>query len=199
MPHVADSRFAILTPEAVLTARIRDEVARHWKLVLAIGIVSILAGAFSILVPVVASISVAILIGWVLLVSGIVQLAHAFRGSGWHIAWNVAVAVVTAIAGLWILLAPLSGTITLTVVLVAWLWFSGAMRLATWWPVRHLEGSWLLLLSGLVNLLVGLLIWADLPSSAAWAIGLLVGISLLFTGTDLVMTALAGREFATSR
>jgi uncharacterized membrane protein HdeD (DUF308 family) len=198
MSHIADSRFGVFTPDAELAARLRDETARHWKLLLAIGILSVLAGVFSIFVPVVASISVTILVGWVLLFSGVVQLAHAFRGSGWHIAWNVVLAVVTALAGIWILLAPISGTITLTIVLVAWFWFSGAMRLAAWWRTRHLEGSWMLLVGGLVNVILGILIWADLPSSAAWAIGLLVGINLLFTGTDLILASLVGRRVATS-
>jgi uncharacterized membrane protein HdeD (DUF308 family) len=199
MSHVADSRFGIFTADADLAARLREEAARHWKLLLGIGILSIITGAFSILVPIVASISVAILVGWVLVVGGVIQLAHAFRGSGWEIAWNVVLAVLTVIAGIWILLAPIAGTITLTIVLVAWFWASGVMRLIAWYRVREIEGSWMLLLNGILNIALGILIWADLPSSAAWAIGLLVGINLLFAGADLVMTALVGRKLATAR
>jgi uncharacterized membrane protein HdeD (DUF308 family) len=199
MSHVADSRFGIFTPDADLVARLREEAARHWKLLLGIGILSIITGAFSILVPIVASISVTILVGWVLVVGGVIQLAHAFRGSGWEIAWNVILAVLTVIAGIWILLAPIAGTITLTIVLVAWFWASGVLRLIAWYRVRELEGSWMLLLNGILNIALGILIWADLPSSAAWAIGLLVGINLLLAGADLVMTALVGRKLATAR
>jgi uncharacterized membrane protein HdeD (DUF308 family) len=198
MSHVADSRFGIFTADADLAARLREEAARHWKLLLGIGILSIITGAFSILVPIVASISVAILVGWVLVVGGVIQLAHAFRGSGWEIAWNVVLAVLTVIAGIWILLAPIAGTITLTIVLVAWFWASGVMRLIAWYRVREIEGSWMLLLNGILNIALGILIWADLPSSAAWAIGLLVGINLLFAGADLVMTAVVGRRLATA-
>jgi uncharacterized membrane protein HdeD (DUF308 family) len=178
---------------------LREEAARHWKLLLGIGILSIITGAFSILVPIVASISVTILVGWVLVVGGVIQLAHAFRGSGWEIAWNVILAVLTVIAGIWILLAPIAGTITLTIVLVAWFWVSGVMRLIAWYRLREVEGSWMLLLNGILSILLGILIWADLPSSAAWAIGLLVGINLLLAGADLVMTALVGRKLATAR
>jgi uncharacterized membrane protein HdeD (DUF308 family) len=199
MSHVADSRFGIFTPDADLVARLREEAARHWKLLLGIGILSIITGAFSILVPIVASISVTILVGWVLVVGGVIQLAHAFRGSGWEIAWNVILAVLTVIAGIWILLAPIAGTITLTIVLVAWFWVSGVMRLIAWYRLREVEGSWMLLLNGILSILLGILIWADLPSSAAWAIGLLVGINLLLAGADLVMTALVGRKLATAR
>jgi uncharacterized membrane protein HdeD (DUF308 family) len=199
MSHVADTRFGIFAPDADLAVRLREEAARHWKLLLGIGILSIITGVFSILVPIVASISVAILVGWVLVVGGVIQLAHAFRGTGWEIAWNVILAVLTVIAGIWILLAPIAGTITLTIVLVAWFWVSGVMRLIAWYRVREVEGSWMLLLNGILNIALGVLIWADLPSSAAWAIGLLVGINLLFAGADLVMTAVVGRRLATVR
>src|SRR4051812_11135996 len=199
MSHVADTRFGIFAPDADLAVRLREEAARHWKLLLGIGILSIITGVFSILVPIVASISVAILVGWVLVVGGVIQLAHAFRGTGWEIAWNVILAVLTVIAGIWILLAPIAGTITLTIVLVAWFWVSGVMRLIAWYRVREVEGSWMLLLNGILNIALGVLIWADLPSSAAWAIGLLVGINLLLAGADLVMTAFVGRKLATAR
>jgi uncharacterized membrane protein HdeD (DUF308 family) len=65
--------------------------------------------------------------------------------------------------------------------------------------MRHLEGTWVVALNGAVSLLLGILIWADLPSSASWAIGLLVGIDLLIAGTGLIMTALAGRRLAHMR
>jgi uncharacterized membrane protein HdeD (DUF308 family) len=190
-------RWAGADADAEVLARLREEVARHWKLVLGIGVVSILAGAFAILAPAVASISVTVLVGWALLIGGAVQLAHAFRGEfGWDVAWRLLVAVATVVAGLWILLAPLTGTITLTVVLVAWFWFAGVTRLMAWWRTRDVEGSWTLALSGVLAIVLGILIWADLPSSATWAIGLLVGIDLLFAGADLVAIALAGRELA---
>jgi uncharacterized membrane protein HdeD (DUF308 family) len=196
MSHVTDRTLGGVASDAVVAARLREGAARPWKLLLAIGVLSILVGAYSIFVPIVASISVTILVGWALVIGGGIQLLHAFRGSGWEIAWNVVLAVVTVAAGIVILLAPLTGAITLTVVLVAWFWFSGAMRLAAWWRLRGVDGSWVVLLNGLLNVLLGILIWADLPNSATWAIGLLVGINLLVTGIDLVQTAFAGRALA---
>src|SRR6476646_2444712 len=161
--------------EGDLAQRLREENGRHWKLLLAIGILCTIVGAFSIFVPVVTSIAVAVLAGWALLVAGIIQFGHVLRRDlrwSWMSAWNVLVALLTIVAGVWILLAPLTGALTLTVVLVAWFW------------------------AGAVSLLLGILIWADLPSSASWAIGLLVGIDLLIAGTGLIMTALAGRRLA---
>jgi uncharacterized membrane protein HdeD (DUF308 family) len=185
-----------------LAQRLREENGRHWKLLLAIGILCTIVGAFSIFVPVVTSIAVAVLAGWALLIAGIIQFGHVLRRDlrwSWMSAWNVLVALLTIVAGVWILLAPLTGAITLTVVLVAWFWAIGVSRLIAWWRMRHLEGTWVVALNGAVSLLLGILIWADLPSSASWAIGLLVGIDLLIAGTGLIMTALAGRRLAHMR
>jgi uncharacterized membrane protein HdeD (DUF308 family) len=182
--------------------RLREETARHWKLLLAIGLLCDLAGIYSIFVPIVASISVAVLVGWVLLFAGVVQFGHALRRErtwSWDTAWRLLVAVITIVAGAWILIAPLTGTITLTVVLVAWFWASGATRLLAWWRMRSVERSWMIGLNGAFSLVLGILIWADLPSSATWAIGLLVGIELLFAGSALIMTAIAGRQLARMR
>lgn len=201
MNDITGHRFGGVAIDSALVARVREETARHWKLLLAIGLLCDLAGVFSILVPVVASISAAVLVGWALLFAGIVELGHLLRrerGWSWDAAWQVLVSVLTIVAGAWILLAPLTGTITLTVVLVAWLWAIGVTRLLVWWRVRRLERSWTIGLNGALSLLLGILIWADFPSSAAWAIGLLVGIELLFAGSALIMAALAGRELARS-
>jgi uncharacterized membrane protein HdeD (DUF308 family) len=194
----ADRPVRVSALEAELLARWRDDVARHWKLLLGMGLLCDVVGLWAILVPAVASISVAILVGWVLVVGGIVQLGHLFRARParreW---WRVLVASLTILAGIWILIFPLSGTITLTVVLVAWLWMVGGLRLLAWWRIREREeNTWLTLVSGIVSIVLGVLIWADLPSSATWAIGLLVGIELVFTGSALIATAIAGRNLA---
>jgi uncharacterized membrane protein HdeD (DUF308 family) len=142
---------------------------------------------------------VTVLVGWALLVAGIFQLGHVLRRDlhwSWTVAWSVLVALLTIAAGLWILLAPLTGAITLTVVLVVWFWAIGVTRLVAWWRMRDVERSWVVGLNGALSLVLGVFIWADLPDSSTWAIGLLVGIELLFAGSALIMTALAGRRLA---
>jgi uncharacterized membrane protein HdeD (DUF308 family) len=169
--------------------------------VLAIGVLCDLVGVYSILVPIIASISATVLVGWALVVAGIIQLAQVVRRElawSWDLAWRLLVALLTIAAGAWILIAPLTGTITLTVILIAWFWAIGVTRLIAWWGERGVEGSWMLLLNGVLSLALGILIWVDFPSSAAWAIGLLVGIELLFAGSALIMMAFAGRRLARS-
>jgi uncharacterized membrane protein HdeD (DUF308 family) len=199
---IAGQRIGPIRIDADVAARIREESARHWKLLLAIGLLCEITGVFSIVVPIVASISAAVLVGWALLFAGVIQLGHIVRRKlawDWEVLWRLLVAVLTIVAGAWILIAPLTGTITLTVVLVVWLWAIGVMRLLAWWRMLGMEHNWLNALSGAASLILGILIWADLPSSATWAIGLLVGIELLFAGAGLIMAAMAGRQLARTR
>jgi uncharacterized membrane protein HdeD (DUF308 family) len=199
---IAGQRIGPIRIDADVAARIREESARHWKLLLAIGLLCEITGIFSIVVPIVASISAAVLVGWALLFAGVIQLGHIVRRKlawDWEVLWRLLVAVLTIVAGAWILIAPLTGTITLTVVLVVWLWVIGVTRLLAWWRMLGMEHNWLNALSGAASLSLGILIWADLPSSATWAIGLLVGIELLFAGAGLIMAAMAGRQLARTR
>jgi uncharacterized membrane protein HdeD (DUF308 family) len=202
MSDITGHRLGTVGIDGEFAARVREETARHWKLLLAIGILCDISGVYAIFVPIVASISVTVLVGWALLIAGAVQLGHGLRRDptwSWDTAWGLLVALLTIVAGGWILLAPLTGTITLTVVLVAWFWTIGIARLMAWWRMRGVERSWVVGLNGLVSLLLGIFIFADLPSSATWAIGLLVGIELLFAGSGLIMAAFAGRRLAESR
>jgi uncharacterized membrane protein HdeD (DUF308 family) len=202
MSDIAGQRIGPIRIDSELSARVREETARHWKLLLAIGVLCEITGIYSIFVPIVASISVTVLVGWALLFAGVIQLAHMLRRDrtwDWDMAWRLLVAALTIAAGAWILLAPLTGTITLTVVLVAWLWAVGVTRLLASWRLRGMEYNWINALSGAVSLMLGIFIWADLPSSATWAIGLIVGVELLFAGAGLIMAAMAGRQLARTR
>ena len=101
----------------------REEIARHWKRVLAVGIGCVIVGLLAVAIPIAASISVAVLTGWILLIAGAIQLGYGVRTRMW---WRVLMAALAVVAGGLILIFPLEGTITLTMVLVAWFWASGA-------------------------------------------------------------------------
>jgi uncharacterized membrane protein HdeD (DUF308 family) len=94
-------------------------------------------------------------------------------------------------AGLYMLVAPLDGAFTLTVILVIWFFASGSARLAVGFSEHGAPGAGLMVFSGLLAIGLGLLIALDLPSSADWAVGLIVGIDLIFGGVSLL--ALASR------
>jgi uncharacterized membrane protein HdeD (DUF308 family) len=93
------------------------------------------------------------------------------------------------VASICLLVFPLTGTLTLTFFLAAWFLATGVSQLVGWWQTRGEPGSGVLALNGVVGVLLGILIIADLPSSAAWAIGLLVGVNLLFFGLRALVAA----------
>ena len=105
-------------------------------------------------------------------------------------------ALLTEAAGLYLLLAPLSGTVTLTFVLVAYFIAIGSVRIAEAIALRGMPNAGMVGVNGVLSLLIGLLIGIDFPSSADWAIGLLVGIDLLFAGLILLSLSSAGKRLA---
>jgi uncharacterized membrane protein HdeD (DUF308 family) len=171
----------------------------HWRAFLIEGIVLLILGLFAIVIPVVATIAVAVFIGWVLLVSGIVGLISTFRmrnapGFG----WSLLSAVIAIAAGVILLAWPLSGVLSLTLILTAFLTIEGVASIMMALTHRHgFSARWaLLLVSGLVDLFLAALIFLGLPATAAWAIGLLVGINMVFGGSALISMALQARALA---
>jgi uncharacterized membrane protein HdeD (DUF308 family) len=165
------------------------ELRRARKVLIAIGILSLVAGAAAIAVPAVASVSVAVLLGWLLVFAGTLTLFGVVTHHGPDRAWRALDGVLALAAGVCILAFPLTGTLTLTFLLAVWFFASGVFLLMAWWQMRGMPGAGLMGLNGAVSLVLGALIAASLPSSAGWAIGLLVGINLIFWGVRALVAA----------
>jgi uncharacterized membrane protein HdeD (DUF308 family) len=167
----------------------------HWKLVLAQGIVMMVLGFLAVAEPNVATIAVGIFVGWLFFIGGIFRALSVWQSRGMPgFAWSLLTALLAIVLGLILIFQPLAGVLTLTMVLIAFFILEGITAIVL--AVQHREHlrSWgWVLFSGIVDLLLAFLIWDGWPSSADWAIGLLVGINMLFFGLSLVMTALAAR------
>jgi uncharacterized membrane protein HdeD (DUF308 family) len=175
-----------------------EEVRRARKWLAISGVLALIGGIVAIAVPAIASVTIAIFVGWVLVFAGATMAGRAFalraervRAERGEFALRLLEAVLTLAAGVCILLFPLTGVLTLTFFLTAWFLVSGAVQLYAAWKLRGAPGAGWLTLNGVVSLLLGVLILADLPSSAAWAIGLLVGVNLLFWGINALIAARA--------
>ncbi len=168
---------------------------RGWRtLAIAGGVVGLL-GLLAIAFPLVTGLSVALALGAVLLVSGIVHGAHAFTAQGWDgRLWQAALAVVSVVAGLFLLLNPVVALVSLTLLVIAYLVVDAVAEL--WMAVRMADqpGRASIAASGVLSLVLAGLLWAGFPADAAWAIGLLVGISLLMTGLSMAVVAISGRK-----
>ncbi|HET6389613.1 HdeD family acid-resistance protein [Hyphomicrobium sp.] len=181
---------------AELASSLRD----HWKLYLFEGIVLIILGAAAIFLPQIATLTVELFIGWLLLFTGIAGLFTTFSmrpmPGFW---WSLISALIAIAAGLVLLFWPISGVVSLTLVLIAFFIIEGIASIMFAFEHRgELPGSWwMMLLNGIVDLILAGLIFFGLPSSAAWAIGLLVGIDLIFGGCALSAMALQARKIGT--
>jgi uncharacterized membrane protein HdeD (DUF308 family) len=170
---------------------------RGWLVVA--GVLAILAGLVALAVPLAASVATATFIGIVLLCAAFPLAFEGFAGHhspGGRIL-SLLLAVLTLAAGLYLLVAPLEGTYTLTVMLVIWFVAIGFARIAGGLAALATPGAGLTIANGVVSLVLGILIAEELPESSDWAIGLLVGIDFLFFGLSALWLAAAlGREEA---
>jgi len=167
----------------------------HWKLLLAEGLLLIVLGGLAVGLPMVSTLAVTILVGLLLLVGGFIRLIMSFRtrlpASFW---WSLLTAALEIAAGMLLLLQPIQGMLTLTVILIGLFILEGIASIVLAIRFRGWTRGWgWTLLSGIVDLLLAALIWAGWPATAGWAIGLLVGINLAFLGVSLVMIALGAR------
>jgi uncharacterized membrane protein HdeD (DUF308 family) len=164
-----------------------DEVRRARRWLVALGALSILGGAAAIAVPAVASVTIAIFVGWLLIFAGVVTGADVWSRRHRAKVWPAALdALLALLVGFYLVLFPLSGTVTLTLLLAIWFFGAGLLRLVAAWQLRGFPGTGLLGLTGVLSIVLGILVVADLPSSAAWAIGLLVGINMVFWGVRAI-------------
>jgi uncharacterized membrane protein HdeD (DUF308 family) len=179
-----------------LQSAVAVSLHQHWRFYLIEGICLLILGLFAILIPNLASIAVEILIGWVVLLSGVVGLITTFRMRGAPgFGWSLLSAAIALAAGIVLLLWPLSGVVSLTFILTAFLLVEGIASIMLALRARHgYSARWgMLLFSGVVDLCLAALIFLGLPGTAAWAIGLLVGINLVFGGSALISMALHAR------
>ena len=182
---------------ADLQLKLQTAVRKHWRALLIEGVLLVILGLAAIIIPSVASIAVTVLIGGLFLIGGLVELALLIwtqRTPGFW--WSLLSAVLAAGIGIIMLARPVQGTLTLTLLLSAYFAAEGVVTIM--YALLHrrepaTRWGWLIA-SGILDLVVGGLIVAALPGSALWAIGLLVGIDLVFGGFALIRVALAGRK-----
>jgi uncharacterized membrane protein HdeD (DUF308 family) len=182
-----------------LQSAVASSLHAHWRLFLTEGIILLILGLLAIVVPPVATIAVEVLIGWLLLLSGIVGLIATLRmRSAPGFGWSLLSAILGVVAGIVLLRWPLSGAMSLTLILTVFLVLEGVISIL--YALEHrreLSGRWgAMLFSGLIDLSLAGIIFAGFPATAAWAIGLLIGINLVFGGSALIAMALHARKAA---
>jgi uncharacterized membrane protein HdeD (DUF308 family) len=182
-----------------IQSKVNAAMREHWKAFLFEGILLSIIGLAAMVVPPLASLAITIFLGWMFLVSGVAGLVATYWARNmpgfW---WSLISAALAVLAGGILLARPMQGVLTLTIVIGAYFFAEGVASIM--YGLEHrkeLSGRWSwVLVAGLMDIVIAFFIIAGLPGSAEWAIGLLVGINLLFGGATLIGMALAARNAA---
>ena len=183
----------------VTVDQVRDEIARHRGWFIFLGLVLILAGALALAFPLLGTLAVEVWTALAFAVAGVAQTVHAFAARSWGgFLVGLLVGLLYLATGVVLWLNPLGGVVALTLFLAAVLVIDGVFRTVLAFQTRP-RGGWVwLLLGGIVSIILGIMIWQQLPSSAIWILGLLLGINLAFSGFTFLMLGLKSNSTATS-
>jgi uncharacterized membrane protein HdeD (DUF308 family) len=192
--------MSMTTPElGRLRSDISTSVREYWGVFLFEGVVLLLLGILAVLVPVIATLTVTFAFGWIFLISGLIGLVttvHARRAPGFW--WSLLSALLGVIVGVLLLVWPITGAISLTLLLAAF--FTAEGILSIMYAIEHkreMSGRWgWLLVNGVVDLGLAAIILIAFQTSASWVLGLLIGIDMVLGGTALIVIALEARATA---
>ena len=176
-------------------------VRRHWVLFLCEGILLVVLGILALLAPVVASVAATVFFGWILFLSGLLGLISTIRARrAPGVGWSLVSALIGMAAGVLLLGWPVLGALSLTAVLIAFLFAEGIVSIM--YALEHrnaLSSRWgWMLASGIIDVTLAVLLFLGLPGTALWALGLILGINLIFGGWALIFMALHARPTSTA-
>lgn len=167
--------------------------ATTWSIVLSV--LMIATSVLAIFAPAIAGVAVTVLFGWLLVFSGILHLAFAWRaGRASAVVWEILLGILYGGIGFYLLARPVAGLASLTLVLAISLVIKGVLEFILAFQLRPAPGSGWLLFDGVVTLVLAAMIGSAWPISAVWAVGTLVGVSMLFSGITRLMLSVAVRR-----
>ena len=171
-----------------------DSLQTSWGWFMALGIGLIFVGIMAVVLPGLATLSATIVLGWVLILGGVLQAIHAFyvRNWGGFLMQGVA-AFLYLMVGFLVLANPVDAVFMLTLLLAVFFLFEGAVKTFLAFQLRPAQNWGWLLFSGILAFILSGIIWAGWPADAIWVVGLLVGINILFAGWATIMVALGAK------
>jgi uncharacterized membrane protein HdeD (DUF308 family) len=176
-----------MTTQENIASGLLDGIKKNAGLAVITGIILLICGVFALGSPLVAGVSVTIMVGTLLIIGGISQCFLAFQAGAFGKGLLIfLMGALTAVAGIYLLGQPVAGLATITIFLAAYFIVTGIFELIAAIQIRPAEGWGWMLFSGIVTLLLGIMIWRQFPLSGAWAIGTLFGIKLMMSGMSLI-------------
>jgi uncharacterized membrane protein HdeD (DUF308 family) len=159
------------------------------------GVLLIVFGTLAVGSPFLAAVAVSAFIAWLIIFAGVVHLILAFHvHRAGSMIWKLLVGLAYLFFGAYLIMHPVLGVASLTLVLASLFLIEGILDVVLFFQLRSMRGSSWVLLDGIITLVLGLLIYLQWPSSSIWAIGTLVGVSMIISGLTRVMLSLAVRK-----
>jgi uncharacterized membrane protein HdeD (DUF308 family) len=177
-------------------AQTPSDIVRHastWSILC--GVLLIVFGMLAVGSPAIAAVAVNAVIAWLIVLAGVVHLVLAFHAHGaGSLIWKLLVGTAYVFFGVYLIAHPALGVVSLTLVLALLFLVEGILDIALFFQMRSVGGSMWILTDGIITLLLGLMIYLQWPSSSAWAIGTLVGVSMIISGVTRLLLSLAVRK-----
>ena len=175
---------------AALREAMRETVKRYSLWYLIQGVLLVVAGVLAILSPIVASVAIVFLLGWVLIISGVLQALGLIGASNVPHFWLQLISAVLAILiGVLLLRSPDSGLLVMTMLLIVYFMVEGIAKVIFALTIRPFPNWGWVLASGLVGIILSFILWANMPLTADWVLGLMLGILLVSEGAALTYLA----------
>ncbi len=174
---------------------LKQKVAEKSGWFTALGVALIILGIFSIAFPLFMTITAKMFLGWMILIGGIASVIHSFYTRDWGgFFWNLLIGILYVITGGWLVFFPLAGLIGLTVLIAIMFIIEGLLKVLIGFGLEKEDGRLWVIISGIAAIIVGIMLYSGMPSTAMWAIGTLVGVNFLFSGWAFIMIAAAARS-----
>ena len=171
-----------------------DSIRHRWGWLLVLGISMVILGTIALFITPAATLGTVLVLGWLLVVSGIVEAIHSFSVRRWSgIFLHLIGGILGVLVGLLVVTHPVAGALAWTLLFASFFTVIGLFRLVAAIRLKFPNWGWAAF-DGAVTLLLGLLLWIDWPGSGIWFLGFAVGISLLLRGWSYIMFAIAIRS-----
>ena len=175
---------------AALREAMRETVKRYSLWYLIQGVLLVVAGVLAIISPIIASVAIVFLLGWVLIISGVLQAVGLIGASNVPHFWLQLISAVLAILiGVLLLRSPDSGLLVMTMLLIVYFMVEGIAKVIFALTIRPFPNWGWVLASGVVGILLAFILWANMPLTASWVLGLMLGVLLVSEGAALTYLA----------
>ena len=172
-----------------------DKLRASWGWMALFAVISLIGGVLALLNPFAATLAATLLAGWTFAFLGALQIVQAFRVQGWAgFLWSLLFGVLTLLVGISLVFNPLAGMVSLTLLVAVLFLATGIVKLMYAFSLRPVAGWVWVLVSALLSLAIGIMLFADLPWAATSILGILLGVELVSNGVLFLFIALGLRK-----